>query len=250
MNKTVLVIGIIFLLVGISINPADAVLNSNDDITPPVSTHSLDTSGPDGLNGYYVSDVYITVNATDDISGVKEIRYRINNGAEYVIAGDNGTFIIHYDGNNIPVKYWAIDNAGNEETPNIFYIDMDQTKPKMTIITELVEGNIIEGWLFRYTVTATDDTSGMERVEFFLNDDLQLTAYGSGPLYEWYYRYYGNLSVDIIAYAYDRAGNFDFEEADWRSRDIIIKQSIHLLFQLFLESFPLLNKILCSIQGR
>ena len=65
-----------------------------DDTTPPVTTHSLDPPEPDGWNGWYVSDVNVTLTATDDESGVKEIKYCVNRGPIRTIDGDCGNFYI------------------------------------------------------------------------------------------------------------------------------------------------------------
>ncbi|MHA2390250.1 MAG: OmpL47-type beta-barrel domain-containing protein [Candidatus Hodarchaeales archaeon] len=226
-----------------------AITYEGDD-EPPVTTHSLDPSEPDGLNGWYVSDVNVTLTATDDISGVKEIKYRIWSGATQTIIGDNGTFILTQadDGDDVPVEYWAIDNAGNEETPHHeFTIDMDQTKPNIDLIY-YVDGDWKESWDLLFTATAWDATSGMERVEFYINDELKETVYGSGPEYQWTFPYLiftgnirirgliynpkiteehvkffsfliiiipyydgGNYSIDPSAYAYDKAGNWDYD---------------------------------------
>jgi len=211
--KKGLIVGIIVLFFGVSVQSVfanDITISMLDDTIPPVSTHSLDPPEPDGENGWYVSDVTVTLIATDDISGVEEIIYRVNGGTTQTIVGDNGTFLITQadDGDDVLVEYWAYDNAGNEESPhNEFTIDMDQTKPKIDTITEVDDGNPIQGWLMRFTATCEDATSGMNRVEFYLNDKLQSTVYGYGPEYQWEYKYYGDMSIDIRGNAYDNAGN-------------------------------------------
>jgi len=183
MKKTILILGIIFLLVGIAINPSVAVLNSNDDITPPITTHTLDPPTPDGDNGWYVSDVIVTLNATDDMSGVKEIKYKVDGGATQTIIGDNGTFIVNSDKDNLPIEYWAIDNADNYESHHIFTIDMDQTDPFIDLTFEIIDkGNYA---VFVFTANATDSTSKIDRVEYYINDVLQETVTGPGPEYNW-----------------------------------------------------------------
>ena len=129
------------------------------------------------------------MNATDDISGVKEIRYSIYGGPTHIIPGDNGSFVLTKDGYDFFVDYWAIDNAGNYENKNRFYIDIDRTEPDIWLGYEVVGGNFWQGWDYLFTATATDDMSGMERVEFYLNDELQETVYGFGPEYSWLLRY-------------------------------------------------------------
>ena len=221
-----------------------------NDTTPPVTTHSLDPLEPDGLNGWYVSDVNVTLTATDDISGVKEIRYTINVGPEQVIPGDNGSFILSEDGDEILVKYRAIDNAGNVENWKSLTVDIDQRGPEIELIYEIVGGNRWQGWDILLTATAVDIMSGMERVEFYYNDKLQETVNGSGPYYECVIKMYPsdfdfysffvrglicNLEIteefvnfysiitfirlknwegppEMYAIAYDFAGNYEFDE--------------------------------------
>ena len=54
------------------------------DGTPPTTIHTIKPALPDGENGYYVSDVEVTLEAADPSigcevvgSGVKEIKYKI-----------------------------------------------------------------------------------------------------------------------------------------------------------------------------
>jgi hypothetical protein len=166
----------------------------SDDTTPPVTTYTLDPPEPDGENGWYVRDVEVTLNATDDMSGVKEIKYKIGSWSWQTISGDNGTFIIDIDGNDLWIQYYAIDNAGNEESHNSFTIDMDQTVPDAEDIwweTYEIDGK----WFLVISIDCTDATSGMNRVEFYMNEELQERINGSGPNYEWELELDYNYSV-------------------------------------------------------
>jgi len=184
------------------------------DDTKPISTYELYPPDPDGENGWYVNDLEVILSAYDPLimdvsSGVALIKYRVDGGIEQTILGSSGSFLITQadDGDDVLVEYWAIDNVGNIESKNKFFIDMDQTPPTIDLTYEVISGNPWQGWLLEFTATCNDATSGMERVEFILNDELQETVYGSGPTYQWLYRYWGDLSVDIRADAYDIAGN-------------------------------------------
>jgi hypothetical protein len=220
------------------------VIPYGDDTTPPVSTHFLNPSEPDGNNGWYVGVVNVTLTATDDNSGVKEIRYKINNGADQLVIGDNGSFILYEEGNDILIEYWAIDNAGNVETKNSFIIDIDRSLPEICLTYEVIGGNRWTGWFFEFTACAVDEISGMDCVEFYLNDEIMTTIHGPGPEYTWIYHWPGlsdtkfrvrgficNLEItdeyvdfyalmvkisndhlekyDFIACGYDNAGNKD-----------------------------------------
>ncbi len=189
------------------------------DDTEPISDYPpmLDPPYPDGLNGWYISDVQVTLNANDPwsnsvSSGVKEIRYIINGGSEQVINGSYGSFEIIEDGDDILVEYWAIDWVGNVETPKkSFTIDIDKTVPEVDLAYE-VGGNKLQGWKFTFTAIATDVMSGMDRVEFYLNNELQETVTGPGPEYKWTIKYNPLPKAIFKATAYDKAGLFNSDE--------------------------------------
>jgi len=189
-----LVIGVIFLFIGMSVQSSIGFSN-NDDTTPPVTTCTLAPPEPDGNNGWYVSDVTVTLNATDDMSGVKEIRYTINNGAIHVITGNYGYFILDDDGKDILVEYWAIDNAGNVEPKKKRYIDIDQTEPEVEVCWEMIGGRPVDGWKMIGRANAIDDISGMERVEFYWDFKLRDTDIGPGPYYECEFIFTCNFSL-------------------------------------------------------
>jgi hypothetical protein len=192
------------------------------DSTDPVSQHVLDPPEPDGLDGYYVNDLEITLTADDPLSGdvssgVNEIKYQIDDGPIETIAGSSGSFLItqEHDNNDIEVIYWAIDAVGNDEEPNLItpLIDMDQTAPTVDLTYEW-DGNEMTGYNIYMTATATDEVSEMNRVEFFLNEGHQATVTGPGPIYEWQFKWYDDITVAIRADAYDNAGNMAFDIVD------------------------------------
>jgi len=204
--KKYLAVAVILLFISVIVIPSTGVV-FNDDTTPPVTTHTLDPPEPDGDNGWYVSDVTVTLNATDDISGVKEIRYWIE-GDSFTIIGSNGTFNITNDSEDILIEYYAIDNAENIEDINSFTIDMDQTVPK--------KGNIWWEWNTKkyqpyivFSYYAEDETSGMDRVEMLINEGLYQVINSSGPYYvfdelQW------SFAFDYVVFffvSYDKAGN-------------------------------------------
>jgi len=191
----------------------NARLGIGVDDTPPDTDHAIVPATPDGDNGYYVSDITVTLDASDptigcetDGSGVKEMKYTIN-GDPGTIPGDHGTFVIHDDGNGILVEYWAIDQVGNAEAKNSFIVDMDQTVPDME---EVAWETYKEGgdWYCKFTCTATDDTASMDRVEMFINDGHHETVIGEGPTFEFVIEWSsGFKSVIFWFYHYDDAGN-------------------------------------------
>ena len=254
MNIKVLVISIIFLFIGMSINLSRGNITFYDDTTPPVTTYTLDPPEPDGLNSWYISEVNITLNATDDLSGVNETYYKIDNGTWNIYSE---SFIIKIDGYHV-LEFYSVDNAGNIEDLKSVEFKIDKTAPKIDLKYEVTGGNAIDGWEFTFTATATDKTSGMDYVEFWINDDLQETVIEHGPEYSWtcvlfhpccfsirglirnleitdeFVRFYAIIvfisgrPLDICAHAHDKAGNWDKDCTEKPKPPVITPQGITL----------------------
>ena len=215
--------------------------NGENDTTPPVTTCTLKPLEPDGLNGWYVCDVTVTLNASDDLSGVKEIRYTIDSGSEHVIPGSTGSFVLTEEGEDRLVEYWAIDNAGNVETRNEFEIKIDQNEPECRVIMDKVGGNPYTGWIYLLTTTATDEASGMERVEFYINSEVQETVYGPGPEYTWQFRFWPIPRMIFWVKAYDNAGLIG-------SDAVYFSRTSNFLFNQIFCRFPILEKLMILIR--
>jgi hypothetical protein len=207
------------------------------DITPPVTTHTLDPPEPDGENGWYVSDVTVTLNATDDWFGVKEIRYTMHGGAEQIIYGDSGTFILTDDGHNIVVDYWAIDNAENVESKKTILplIDIDQKPPETSLCYEIVRGNWWQGWDYGFLFIATDELSGVNVTYYQING-------GEWVIYTEPFTFSKDEDNILIEhYSVDYAGNVE----DAKSVNIPRNRSKYYpLFQLLFDRFPFLEVFL------
>ena len=110
-------------------NPADS--------TPPTSSITLGPGSPNGNNGWYFSNVHVTVSAADNAggSGVAETRCvldpasapatfdAIPAGCAYTAGADVTT-----DGQHI-IYAASKDNAGNKETPQSSSFKIDKTAP-------------------------------------------------------------------------------------------------------------------------
>jgi hypothetical protein len=217
---------------------------------PPVTTISFDPPEPDGENGWYVSNVTVTLNATD-YDGVNATYYRINCGEwnNY-----SSPFIISEDGDDIHIEFYSVDNAGKEEDVKSAWIDIDKTPPNVTVELE-VKRIGWRKWLIIITITSHENTSGMDRVEFFLNGGLQSVVSGSGPSYSWSWVMYGDMPFEIKVIIYDVAGNsavviVNETDVSYHNliKDIFTQQSTYPLIIRLLERFPLLERFLNSIQ--
>ena len=191
------------------------------DDSPPFSwIEEIYPPEPDGENGWYVSDVTITICAEDPEiqpgipgSGILGIWVGFNDDSSQFFPGDCITFKIDTDGDDILIEYCAVDNVGNTEPKRtIPPIDMDQTPPDVLLSYAITGGNKYTGWEFTFTATATDAMSGMDRVEFYLNEELQDIINGSGPTYSWTVIYFPLPKAVFIAKAFDKAGLSKFDK--------------------------------------
>jgi hypothetical protein len=232
------------------------------DIEPPTLTISFNPSSPNGNNGWYNSNITVTVNATDSLSGVNGTWYWKDNQWQIYTGPFNLTE--HFTSTRICSK----DNADNVEysgqDPGR---KIDTTPPEITM-DYTWEGNLWQGWDFLYTATAIDAMSGMDRVEFYKNDELQKNITSPGPTYEWtdehyfpsfqklqvrgficnlnmtndYVTFYAILVLNlgfeeiyphIRAYAYDSAGNWDYAEIEQPSKLVTIPPGTYISLSLF-----------------
>jgi len=245
---------------------------SNGDLVvhaPHSWVEEIDPPEPDGKNGWYVSDVAITICAEDPQiqpgipgSGVCGFNVRINGGQTQTILGDCITFVIEEDGNDIIIEYCAFDCVDNIEPCHSLEIDMDQTAPDVAISYELVGGNKWTGWDFEFIIEAVDTTSGMNRVEIYLNGELIKILNGSGPYY-WTLKLPEGENNTIKAIAYDNAGNSAYDEITNPTCSINIfsknlqisnikrnlHRSLYFLISKLSEKFPVLARFLYIIGG-
>ena len=220
MKKTILILGIIFLLAGISINPITGSISKENQSTinklpyvfigsgSGISLITVKVAGEMGLNDWYVSDVGF--NFTYESYDISLIKYRVNQGAP-----QNYTepFLITEDGKDICLDWYAVDNNGNQsEIDGPFIFDKDKTRPIIDLNYEWEDGPEPGTWWEIYTANCIDATSGMSHVDFYINGVLQETIYGPGPEYEYRFLYDNSYKYCLTAVAFDNAGNSIYDE--------------------------------------
>ncbi len=135
--------------------------DGQDDFNPPIT--SLVYNGVLGNENWYISNVSITLTATDDASGVAYIEYSFDNifWETYY-----SPFDISAEG-IINLYYRSIDNAGHIEDIQIITFKIDKTDPNSTIVTGGTEG--LNNW-FTSNVTISFDIietlSGLSYTEY------------------------------------------------------------------------------------
>ena len=187
-------LGIILLFVGITVNPITGISSNRDDTTPPMTTISFNPPVPDGMNGWYVSPVTVTLNATDNESGVWRTFCNLSPGGNYtepILVSQDGIY---------EITFYSIDYAGNVEATKSVWIKIDKTPPKVIMDWDWEQvGSVIN---IIVTATCTDAMSATMNVEFYFNDELVETVTGAGPrTYVWTFQFTPLLSFTIKAVA-------------------------------------------------
>ncbi len=155
------------------------------DATPPVS--SIDLSGTPGTNGWYISDVIVSLSATDNASGIAKTEYSFDN-LNWLTYTTPLTLTTE---GLTTVYYRSVDNLGNVEEVKSEVVKIDKTLPTTTLSLSGTTGN--EEWYLSdvaVTLSATDATSGIGTIRYRINSgdwinystQLKITAEGTFTL--------------------------------------------------------------------
>lgn len=126
------------------------------DNEAPASAASV--SGTTGAGGWFTSQVAVTLTATDALSGVAFIEYRVNLGAFQTYANPVG---ISVDGVHT-VEFFATDAVGNPEALQSLALRIDTTPPAFASTSPsgfVTIPDVTVSW------TADDATAGISRYE-------------------------------------------------------------------------------------
>jgi|GEM_PF-4608438 len=170
-----------------------------DDVTPPVTTISFDPPTPTGGNGWYVSAVTVTLNATDNESGVCRTFCSLSPGGNYT-----GPLVVSLDG-IYEITFYSVDYAGNVEGMKSAVLKIDQAPPMIEV--DLTMEKVGSVYNIIINVTCLDLMSGMAKGESYFNGELQQTVAGPGPSFVWTFQYTPLPSFTIKVMMYDIAGN-------------------------------------------
>lgn len=179
------------------------------DTTPPVTGHEL--SGTQGNAGWWVSDVTVTLTATDDLSGVDKTMFRIDGGEWQMYSVP---FIVGGDGTH-SVGYYSVDIAGNEEAIKSIEVKIDTTLPVSSV--NQIE-NCCQEIPFVVSATATDALSGVGSVELYYRSstnggnwsEWKLYGVDNEEPYEWSFTAPdGSGLYEFYSVAVDVAGNVE-----------------------------------------
>jgi len=103
---------------------------------------------------------------------------------------------------------------------------IDQTPPSITIAKQKLLKNQV-----KFTATTSDTASGLEKVEFYCDDEIQKTL--TAEPYEWTWT--GTENQQVKAIAYDNAGHL--KESNILSTPYAYIPNLFMFIRLLLQKF-------------
>ncbi|MGH3433452.1 MAG: OmpL47-type beta-barrel domain-containing protein [Thermocrispum sp.] len=158
--------------------PFTVVQGQGEDTTPPAV--AAEVAGEQDADGNYVGSATVTVTAADDGSGVQSVEYNLDDAGwtaytEPVAVSEPGEHMLHYR---------ATDAAGNVSAEGMAHFTVVEGQGEDTMpptVTATATGTQNADWTFVgdavFTLTATDDDSGVASIEYAL-DHGAWTTYG------------------------------------------------------------------------
>lgn len=112
------------------------------DSHPPRSRHAFSgpVSGKNDGGAVITNETKIALSVTDNESGVKAVRYRVDNGDE---AAYSAPIALSGEGRHA-MKYWSIDNVNNREDTQTVVLSLDNTPPKIVETFSVESAGIAE----------------------------------------------------------------------------------------------------------
>jgi uncharacterized lipoprotein YddW (UPF0748 family) len=140
----------------------------------PVTTASLTPSAPNGSNGWYTTDVTLSLAPADNCSGVERTEYSIDGGANWQPYA--GNIEISQEGTTT-ISYRSIDSAGNIENSGSTVISIDKTPPSITLHATPLRIFPPNGELVTVKLngSGSDLVSGLFQVRYVVTDEYGTT---------------------------------------------------------------------------
>ncbi|MHA2051734.1 MAG: OmpL47-type beta-barrel domain-containing protein [Promethearchaeota archaeon] len=168
------------------------------DDEPPLTEITL--SGTTGNNGWYTSNVYVDLTATDEGTGVEITEYSFD-GSNWI--DYSGTILVNAEG-IATIFYRSIDEADNIETVKEIDIKIDKTHPDtqldLSLYYEDLLGDIFVTSSTELSLTVIDSTSGIDTINYRIDG-------GSWCEYSNVFNLVSNGLYTIEYYSLDIAGN-------------------------------------------
>lgn len=169
-----------------NVSATKTVSGINIDGAAPTSTSNNTCKAANEWCTGDTADVVLSATDQTGLSGVKEIRYSVDGGAEKVAAGNSVTVSVPLNGSGAgTVSYYAVDKAGNVESKNSVALKWDNIAP--TVNNTLSPAASASGWNsadVTVTFTAKDDDKGSGVNAATLTAPVKVIAETAGQLVE------------------------------------------------------------------
>jgi len=158
--------------------PQSGYLTYPPDTTPPVTAIALSEPKHQVGSTTYVSGSTLFELSASDASGVKEIKYRVDNGPWNAYTA--GFTLSGFSDGSHTISYYSVDNAGNTETEKTLKIILDKIPPT---ISEASPTGTIGSTSVTFTVKVEDSGSGVKEVKLIVDGASQGLMSVSGNTY-------------------------------------------------------------------
>jgi hypothetical protein len=177
------------------------------DVLAPTTSASLSPEHPDGLNGWYVHPVTLSLAAAYDLSGISNSEYSFDGGVTWSTYASQAIF--DQDG-KYTISYRSTDQAGNVGVAKTISFHLDKTAPVITV-SGIVYGDLNDAG--DITPIITDSMSGIDSSKTTVTLDGQVVQNGKAiPLYT---LPLGSHTMAITAT--DMAGNTEHQSFTFRT---------------------------------
>jgi uncharacterized lipoprotein YddW (UPF0748 family) len=140
------------------------------ETTAPQTMATVTPSAPDGASGWYISDVTVSLAATDNCSGVARTEYSLDGGNTWQTYA--GVISISNEGTTT-VKFRSIDNVGNVEATTTRTFMIDKTDPTIQISANPTtiwppNGKMVP---VKIAGSGADSVSGLATISYSVTDE-------------------------------------------------------------------------------
>ncbi|HEX8188192.1 MAG TPA: family 10 glycosylhydrolase, partial [Pyrinomonadaceae bacterium] len=145
---------------------ADAV----PDTLAPTTAALLQPSAPAGQNGWYVSDVSVGLDASDNCAGVAATEYSSDGGQTWQPYA--GAFDLTDEGAHV-ILYRSADAAGNRETAQSLVVKIDKTAPTLSldVTPDVIWPANNQPFAVSVEGSGADAVSGLASVAYVVTDE-------------------------------------------------------------------------------
>jgi hypothetical protein len=140
------------------------------DTLAPATSAATTPAAPNGQNGWFTSDVGVSLSASDNCSGVAATEYSLDGGQTW--QPYTGAFTLSTEGVNV-VLYRSTDAAGNAETAQSLVVQIDKTAPTVSLSATPDRIWPANNQPFEVSLagTGSDAVSGLASVSYTVTDE-------------------------------------------------------------------------------